>query len=330
MLDRSLLRGILESQVLHGLQEDRRFVTAGVGEDRLATWRQEFRYEVSEDRGVLTLVEDIRGENEVEHPDTLCVRFAPVEKGRIRFPVQVRDGVVGGKVEGSIVMVCRQYSCAAGEREDCGQPDAAPKLDGAGTLKVAFREVTRQGEGARPEFGPVREPLVAVEVFFIDQVVRTDGMSDAVSPVPDLDRGFGQPRKAAEMGKEPIQGSSENLSAACRGGFVGHAFLTLGGGEGRYAVAPEDVLQSLAGLVPDLARGAEGGVGYVADPTCRAAGWTDLTVEDLDDVEDGDLLRRHREAVTSVRPAAALYHVRPAKLAEDLLEEPLGDMLAAR
>jgi hypothetical protein len=60
--------------------------------------------------------------------------------------------------------------------------------------------VTRQGEGARPEFGPVREPLVAVEVFFIDQVVRTDGMGDAVSPVPDLDRGFGQPRKAAEMG----------------------------------------------------------------------------------------------------------------------------------
>jgi hypothetical protein len=31
-----------------------------------------------------------------------------------------------------------------------------------------------------------------------------------------------------------------------------------------------------------------------------------------------------------VRPAATLYDVRPAKLAEDLLEEPLGDVLAAR
>jgi hypothetical protein len=28
----------------------------------------------------------------------------------------------------------------------------------------------------------------------------------AVCPVPDLDRGFGQPGKAAEMGSEPIQG----------------------------------------------------------------------------------------------------------------------------
>src|SRR5215218_8960990 len=84
-----------------------------------------------------------------------------------------------------------------------------------------------------------------------------------------------------EMGSESIQGSSEDLSAACGGGLVGHAFLTLCGGEGRYAVAPEDILQCLAGLVPNLARGAEGGVGYVADPACRAAGGTDLAVEAL-------------------------------------------------
>src|SRR5829696_6137464 len=151
-------------------------------------------------------------------------------------------------------------------------------------------------------------------------------MGDAVCPAPDGDRGFGQPRKAAEMGSEPIQGSS----AACGGGFVGRAFLTLGGGEGRNAVASEDVLKRFAGLVPDFARGAQRGVGYIADPARRAAGGTDLTVQDLDDVQDGDLLRRHREAVSSVRPAAALDDVRPAKLAEDLLEEPLGDVLAAR
>ena len=63
----------------------------------------------------------------------------------------------------------------------------------------------RQGEGARPEFGPVREPLVAVEVLLVDKVVRTYGMGDAVCLAPDLDRGFGQPRKAAEMGSESIQ-----------------------------------------------------------------------------------------------------------------------------
>jgi hypothetical protein len=32
--------------------------------------------------------------------------------------------------------------------------------------------VTGQREAARPEFGPVREPLIAVEVFLVDQVVR--------------------------------------------------------------------------------------------------------------------------------------------------------------
>src|SRR5688572_11441051 len=150
-------------------------------------------------------------------------------------------------------------------------------------------------------------------------------MCDVVCPAPDGDGGFGQPGKAAQMGSEPIQGSS----AACGGGLVGRAFLTLGGGEGRYAVASEDVLQRFAGLVPHLARGAQGGVGYVANPACRAAGGTDLTVQDLDDIEDGDLLRRHREAVPPMRPAAALYDIGPAQFAEDLLEEPLRDVLAA-
>ena len=185
--------------------------------------------------------------------------------------------------------------------------------------------MTSEDEGARPEFGPVREPLVAVEVFLVDQVVRRDGMRDEIGPVPDLDGGLGQPRTAAQMSPESIQGSS----AGRGGGLVGCAFLELGCGELGDAVAPEDVFESFAGLVPDLARCAKRSVRDIADPACRAAGRTDLTVQDLDDVEDGDLLRRHREAVSSVRPAAALYDVRPAKLAEDLLQEPLGDALAA-
>jgi hypothetical protein len=59
-----------------------------------------------------------------------------------------------------------------GERENGGQPDAAPQLDGVSTRKVVFREVTGQREAAWPQFGPVREPLIAVEVFLVDQVVR--------------------------------------------------------------------------------------------------------------------------------------------------------------
>ena len=85
-----------------------------------------------------------------------------------------------------------------------------------------------QREGARPELGPVGEPLVAVEFLFVDQVVSRDGVRDAVFLVPDPGDRFGKARAASEVGSEPIQGSS----AACGGGLVGGgAFLTLGGGE---------------------------------------------------------------------------------------------------
>lgn len=321
-----ILRKILKPVSLHRPQKVRRFVAAGVGEERLSAWREELRYQVGEGLGVLAFVEHVGGENEVESSDTPDVRRAPVEEGRIWLPTQVLTGIVGGEIEGGLVVVCRQYRRAAGERDDGGQTDAAPEFDGAGTSKVALRDVARQGEGARPQLGPVGEPLIAVEFLFVDQVVRRDGVRDAVCLVPDPRNRFGQVRAASEVGSESIQGSS----AACGGGLVGGPpFLALGGGEGRYAVAPEDVLKGFAGLIPDLARRAKGGVCDVADPASRAAGRPDLTVKDLNDVEDGDLLGRHREAVPSVRAAAALYNVRPPQLAEDLLEEPLGDALTA-
>jgi hypothetical protein len=315
---------VFEALFLHLPEEDRRFVTAGVGNGRFATGREQLRHEVSEGGGVLALVEDVCGEDEIEGTDTPYVRFAPVEDGDLWYQTQVRAGIVGSEVEGGLVVVRSKDICAAGEGEDGREPDAASELNGPQTSKVAFGEVTRQGEGAGPEFGPVGEPFVAVEVVLVDQVVRRDGMDDTVRAAPDTYRRFCQAGKATEMGAEIIQGSSAG------GGLVGCAFLALGGGKRRYAVASEDVLQRLTRLVPYPARGAEGGVGYVADPACRAAGGTDLTVQDLDDVEDGDLLRGHREAVSSMSSAATLYHVRPPELAEDLLQEPLGDVLAAR
>ena len=44
-----------------------------------------------------------------------------------------------------------------------------------------------QGEGAGPEFRPVGQPLVAVEVFLVDQVVRRYGMREAVRDAAYLD-----------------------------------------------------------------------------------------------------------------------------------------------
>ena len=315
-----IFNNVLEPVFLHRLQKDRRLVAAGVGEDRLSPWREKPRYKAGEGPGILAFVEYVGGQDEVESPDTADLGRAPVEEHRVRLPTEIGTRVVDGEVEGGFVVVRSQYRRAAGKRDDGGKADAAPEFDGAGAGKVALREVARERQGARPQLGPVGEPLVAVEFLFVDQVVSRDGVRDAVRVAPNPGDRFSKARAAPEVGSQPIQGSS----AACVGGC---AFLALGCGEGRYAVTPEDVLEGFAGLIPDLARRTEGGVCYVAYPASRAAGGTDLTVEDLDDVEDGNLLGRHREAVSPVRAAAALYHVRPPQLAEDLLEEPLGDAL---
>ena len=58
-----------------------------------------------------------------------------------------------------------------------GNPTPHPSSITRVLPRARFREVTRQCDGAGPEFGPVREPFVAVEVFLVDQVVqrRRDG-----------------------------------------------------------------------------------------------------------------------------------------------------------
>ena len=217
LLYRRFLCHVVEAQSLHRLEEDRSFVPARVGEDRFAAGREQVRYEAGEGGGIFALVKDVCGEDQVEGPHTPYVRLAPVENGDLRFQAQVRAGVVGGEVEGRFVVVRSEDFGAAGESEDGGKADATSELDGAGTGEVAFGEVTRQGEGARPEFGPVGEPFVAVEVFLVDQFVRRDGLGNAVCLATDLYRGVGQVRKAAKMGTESIQGSS----AGCGGGLVG-------------------------------------------------------------------------------------------------------------
>jgi hypothetical protein len=202
LLDRDLFQRVLEPMFLHRLEKDRRFVSAGVGEDRHPTGPEEPGHQIGEGSGILAFVEDVGGEDEVERSHAPNVRRAPVEEGRIWLPAQVHAGVVGREVEGCLVVVCRQHRCTAVERNESRQPDAASQLDDSCPIKVAFREVSRQGEGARPQLGPVREPFVAVEVIFVDQVVRRDGVRDAVRCVADLDGGFGQPGTSAEVGSQ--------------------------------------------------------------------------------------------------------------------------------
>jgi hypothetical protein len=104
---------------------------------------------------------------------------------------------VGGEIQGGLVVVRGEYPGAAGEGDDGGEPDATPEFDRVDTSEVACREVTGQGEGAGPEFRPVGQPLVEVEVILVYQVVGRDWVRDAVRYLAYFDRRFGQTRSAA-------------------------------------------------------------------------------------------------------------------------------------
>jgi hypothetical protein len=106
---------------------------------------------------------------------------------------------VDREVEGGIIVVRREYMRPAREGDDAGKPDAASELDGSPAGEVLAREAPRQGDRARPELGPVREPLVPLEILFVYQGVGRGGMEDAVGLFPDLDGGFEEPGTAAQV-----------------------------------------------------------------------------------------------------------------------------------
>ena len=193
------LRRVLESTVSHPLQEHRCVVAPGVGENGLAARSEQLGDEVRQGRDAPGLVEHVGGEDEVEGSGVHRRGRVPVEERGLRLLAQVRPGVVEGEVEGGPVVVGRENLCAASEGRDGGEPDAAAELDGAPAGKVLLRQKSRQGDRARPELGPVREPLVALEISFVYERVGRGGVQDAVGSVPDLDDGLEEPGAAAEV-----------------------------------------------------------------------------------------------------------------------------------
>ena len=199
LLHHYALRRVLEPPLPHQLEEQRRVLAPGVGEDGLAARREKPRHEIREGRSAPSLVEHVGGENEVEGPEPLHVVRVPVEERGLRFPAQVSPGVADREVEGGFVVVGRENSCPTREGCDGGESDTAAELDGAPAGQVFARERAGQGDRARPEFGPVGEPLVALEISLVYEGVGRGRVQDAVSIVCDLDDGFEEPCAAAEV-----------------------------------------------------------------------------------------------------------------------------------
>jgi hypothetical protein len=190
---------VLEPALLNQPEEQWRVLAPGVGEDGLAARREQLGHEIRERWNAPPLVEHVGGEDEVEGPEPLHVGRVPVEERGLRFQAQVRPGVVDREVEGGFVVVGREDSCATREGGNGGEPDAAAELDGAPAGQVFAREDAGQGDRARPELGPVREPLVALEISLVYEGVGRGGAQDAVGSIPDLDDGFEEPGAAAEV-----------------------------------------------------------------------------------------------------------------------------------
>ncbi len=199
LLHHYALRRVLEPPLPHQLEEQRRVLAPGVSEDGLAARREQRGNDIREGRSAPPLVEHVGGENQVEGPEPLQVGRVPVEECGLRFPAQVRPGVVDSEVEGGFIVVGRENSCATREGGQGGEPDAAAELDGAPAGQVSARERAGQGDRARPELGPVGEPLVALEISFVYEGVGRGGVQDAVGFVYDLDDGFEEPGAAAEV-----------------------------------------------------------------------------------------------------------------------------------
>ena len=113
---------------------------------------------------------------------------------------------MGYEVEGGLVVVGREDFRAAVQRHDGGKPHAAPELDGAIAAQVLAREIARQGNCAGPELCPVREPLLVLEVFLVEQIIDGGGVHDLVGPAAHFDGGLGQAGSAAQVCSQPVQG----------------------------------------------------------------------------------------------------------------------------
>lgn len=107
------------------------------------------------------------------------------------------------------------------------------------------------------------------------------------------------------------------------------AAFALGFGELGDAVAAEDFFEGYAGLVPDLAGNTERRVFYVADAARATPGGANFAVQDLYDIQHGELFRGHGKAISTVRATAALKYVGTPEVTEDLLQKAFRDVLAA-
>ncbi len=196
------LRRNPESLFPHQLKKKWRALAPGTSEDGLAARGEQPGDEVREGQGIPPLVEHVGGEDAFEGSEALRLRRAPVKESSLWLLAQVRPGVVGGEIEGGLVVVRRENLSAACESDDGREPDAATELDGALASQIFSRQVPCQGDRARPEFGPVRDPLVALEVFLVKEGIRCSGTENAVGLAPDLDERFEQPGAATEVRSE--------------------------------------------------------------------------------------------------------------------------------
>ena len=73
------LRRALEPLLPHQLEERRRVLAPGVGEDGLAARREQLGHEIREGGSAPSLVEHVGGEDQVEGPEPLRVWRVPVE-----------------------------------------------------------------------------------------------------------------------------------------------------------------------------------------------------------------------------------------------------------
>jgi hypothetical protein len=129
------------------------------------------RQELGELLGVARLVEEIGAEDEVPRRRAEeRLGLAPADAGdthRRAVPL----GVAAEELDRVLGPVGREHLRAAERDRQRRQAEAAAELDDALPVQLEAGDVTREGEPARPELGPVGEKLLLVERRFVDELL---------------------------------------------------------------------------------------------------------------------------------------------------------------
>src|ERR1700680_567876 len=129
--------------------------------------------------GVLFLVQDVRGEHQVESTQVLW-EMTPIHHSRSRDHSKIPKDIRASDIQRVLVIVRRQHVKSSARRREGTEAHSAPQLAGRAARAIQPEQLLREDDGRRPDIRPVGEPLVLDEILLADEIVGVRWLEDTV------------------------------------------------------------------------------------------------------------------------------------------------------